>query len=285
MFHSLVICTKNRPSELLRLINELASMSPAFNEVVIIDSSEQGKALDLPVNVGTTPILAINVEVNLAQARNIGIRLINNECQIVHFVDDDVSFSPDYLLNVNIFFENNPSASAVTGLDQNLAAQKSLKIRLIRLYCDITKSKGIFSRFGFNFGNYKPGSIYKVDWMPGCNMIVRSNVLQSVKFTETDNLTFCEDLVFGLDLTRNFEAYFCHDILYTHHLSPLNRSFSKYKKLESARYNLTFLLSNYPRHINSFIIKIRLTIITLKINVIELKYRLLRYSDKFKDIP
>jgi GT2 family glycosyltransferase len=271
MFHSLVICTKNRPSELLRLINELACLSPTFNEVIIIDSSDQGKTLRFPAKNHSKSIFIKNVDLNLSQARNLGIRSINNESQVVHFIDDDVSLSTDYLLNVNIFFENNSTASAVTGLDQALASKKSVKIRLIRFYCSITKSRGRISRFGFNFGNYGSNKSYKIDWMPGCNMIIKKHVFQSVRFVETKNLTFCEDLVFGLDLSRKFNAFFCDKILYTHHLSSLNRITNKYRKLQSAKYNLTFLLNNYPEYFYIFIIKFRLILIGIKIKSILLK--------------
>jgi GT2 family glycosyltransferase len=275
MFHSLVVCTKNRPSELLRLLKELPYMSPTFNEVIVIDSSEKGKTLNFPIKAGhSIPIFVINTEANLSQARNVGIRSINKESQIVHFVDDDTSLSSNYLLNVNIFFENNPTASAVTGLDQKLAANKSIKIRLIRFYCKMKKSSGRISRLGFNFGNYSPSSNYKIDWLPGCNMIVRRNVLQNIRFTETENITFCEDLVFGLDLTRSFDAYFCSDILYTHHLSQLNRNKNLYIRLKSAKFNLTFLSSNYPRYFNTSLIRIRLIWINLRIRMILLRNRL-----------
>ena len=264
MFHSLVICTKNRPSELLRLINELGCMSPTFNEVIIIDSSDQGNTLHLPAKGHSIPIFVKNIDLNLAQARNLGIRSLSDESQVVHFIDDDVSLSTDYLLNVNIFFENNPTASAVTGLDQALARNKSMKIRLIRFYCNITKSRGRISRLGFNFGNYSSNGTYVIDWMPGCNVIVKKYVFQSVKFVETENLTFCEDLVFGLDLSRKYNAYFCDKILYTHLLSSLNRVTNKYRKLQSAKYNLTFLLSNYPDYFTISIIKFRLIMIGIK---------------------
>jgi hypothetical protein len=265
MFHSLVICSKNRPSELLRLINELACMGPTFNEVIIIDSSDQGKTLRFPVKSHSIPFFIKNIDLNLARARNLGIRLTSDESQVVHFIDDDVSLSTDYLLNVNIFFENNPTVSAVTGLDQALAKNKSMKIRLIRFYCNITKSRGRISRLGFNFGNYSSKGNYKIDWMPGCNIIVKKYVLQSVRFMETENLTFCEDLVFGLDLSRKFNAFFCDKILYTHHLSLLNRITNKYIKLQSAKYNLTFLLNNYPEYFTISIIKIRLIWIKFRI--------------------
>jgi GT2 family glycosyltransferase len=246
-------------------------MSPSFNEVIIIDSSDQGKTLRFPVKNHSIPFFIKNIDLNLARARNLGIRLTSDDSQVVHIIDDDVSLSTDYILNVNIFFENNPTASAVTGLDQSLARNKSMKIRLIRFYCNITKSSGRISRFGFNFGNYSSNENYMIDWMPGCNMIVKKYVFQSVRFVETENLTFCEDLVFGLDLSRKFNAYFCDKILYTHHLSSLNRITDKYKKLQSAKYNLTFLLNNYPEFFTISIIKFRLILIRIKSKSILLK--------------
>ena len=144
-------------------------------------------------------------------------------------------------------------------------------MRLIRFYCSITKSRGRISRFGFNFGNYGSNKSYKIDWMPGCNMIIKKHVFQSVRFVETKNLTFCEDLVFGLDLSCKFNAFFCDKILYTHHLSSLNRITNKYRKLQSAKYNLTFLLNNYSEYFNIFIIKFRLILIEIEIKSILLK--------------
>ena len=263
MFHSLIICTRNRPDEISSIISNLNLIEPHFNKILVIDSSDTPLRLkDLPQN---DRLYVHNCEKGLSKARNLGISLVDEESDVIHFVDDDVSLTLDYLLNVNIFFNNFPEASAVTGLDLNLDSNSSYKLVLLRMFVKIFNLEGKISRFGFNFGNYSRGGTYKVDWMPGCNMIVKREVLRQFNFVEDNNPLFFEDFIFGLNFSEDFDIYFSDTIEYRHHLSPNNR-LGVIQKKNSIIYNQSYLIHNYKEKFNSTFIKIR--IMQLKIYLV-----------------
>ena len=235
-------------------------MCPQFNEVLIIDSSHT--PLQLKNLVQKNRIFVHQSEPGLSKARNLGLNLVSQESNFIHFVDDDVSLSRDYLLNVNVFFSNYPGVSAVTGIDLNLNEKSSFKLSLLKICVNVFKLNGKISNLGFNFGNYSMRGTYRVDWMPGCNMIIKRDLSNCYQFVENNAPLFFEDVIFGLDVSENSLIYFSDSIQYRHHLSPTNR-LGKIHKKKSLITNQSYLLDNYGKRFNLIFIKTRIRLVKI----------------------
>lgn len=262
--HTLIICTKNRKKEILNLIDDLRGLYPKFDQIIIIDSSIKENRIVHNFDFGN--ILINYLDVGLSDARNIGLSMVNDEAKFVHFLDDDVSLKSDYLLQVNIFFNNYPDAHGVTGNDLKLTSKKNVKIFLLKYYLLLSRKQGKFTRFGFNYGNYFNFGTYLVDWLPGCNMVFKFEIANKYLFKKSFNPTFCEDLVYGLDISVNHKLYYCSKIKYEHHLSPLNRLSRSSKRLPLYN-NLNYLLEYYPSYLNKFAVKLRTLYLKFLINI------------------
>jgi glycosyltransferase involved in cell wall biosynthesis len=262
--HALIICTKNRNRDLQSLIDNLSDLRPKFDEIIIIDSSRYEDRIVIKHEIEDVSIHYLDV--GLSAARNIGLSIVSERAKFVHFLDDDVTLEPDYLLQVNIFFNNYPDAQGVTGNDLNLTSNKSFKIILLKLYLLLISKQGKFTKFGFNFGNYWNFGTYLVDWLPGCNMVIKHEIAKKYSFKETFNPTFCEDLVYGLDLSAQHNLYFCSNIKYRHNLSPVNR-LNRSKRRQSTYHNLNYLFINYGSSLNIFGIRTRILLIKILLRI------------------
>jgi GT2 family glycosyltransferase len=110
---SVVVCTRDRPDDLERLLRSLGDLTVAAHEVVVVDNA--------PSSGVTGPVVARFPGVDyvaeprpgLSAARNAGIRASTGE--LVAFVDDDVTVHPDWLWRLREGFDGE-RVLAVTGL-------------------------------------------------------------------------------------------------------------------------------------------------------------------------
>jgi len=127
---SVVVCTHERPDDLSRCLESLASVANDGHEVIVVDS---GPTTTRTAEVaGRFHVRFLTEEKRgLNRARNAGITAAAHD--IVAFVDDDVVVSPGWLNGVAAAFED-PAVGCVTGLvlplELETAAQEQFE-----LYC------------------------------------------------------------------------------------------------------------------------------------------------------
>ena len=107
---SVVICTRNRPATLEKCLAAVCGLSPAPDQVLVVDNSEgNSETARLAQRAGARYIVE-PVE-GLSRARNRGLAECDTE--IVAYVDDDAIPAPDWLGFLLTPFENeNVAASA-----------------------------------------------------------------------------------------------------------------------------------------------------------------------------
>ena len=112
MTFSIVIPTKNRPKELLRLFIAIINQTRLPDQVIIVDQSN-------PKNVIKKTIISkarkVNLELNylhnekingLVQAKHYSISY--NQCDYISFFDDDILIEKDYFLFIERAFKSFP---------------------------------------------------------------------------------------------------------------------------------------------------------------------------------
>ena len=109
-FTSLIIPTKDRLSNLNKLIFSIGNYINEINEIIIIDSSSKkihNKILHNFKNYKNIKVL--KSKPSSSKQRNIGIKKFNKKNKFLMFCDDDVVFRKNSILNMNIFIKKNPN--------------------------------------------------------------------------------------------------------------------------------------------------------------------------------
>lgn len=111
---SIIICTRNRPDELMRCLESIAAQTRLPDEVVIVDASDDEMPVSRPVDqFSSLRMTVIRSSPSTTRQRNIGIDASQGD--VVFFFDDDVILEPDYLDQVVTFYEQD-AAQAVGGV-------------------------------------------------------------------------------------------------------------------------------------------------------------------------
>ncbi|OLT40459.1 glycosyltransferase [Gordonia sp. CNJ-863] len=114
---SVVICTRDRPDHLARLLDSLVTLDYPDFEVLVVDNNPVS-GLTPPVVAAACPSIPVRVVdaagPGLSIARNVGLRSARFE--LVAFTDDDVVLDPNWLSRIVIGFERDESVACVCGM-------------------------------------------------------------------------------------------------------------------------------------------------------------------------
>ena len=92
---AVIIPTKDRPAELMRLLRSIASQKRAPDQIIIIDGGDEPVSAishsfpDLPIDYKR------QVPASLTAQRNTGIRMLADHITLVVFFDDDIVLEKD----------------------------------------------------------------------------------------------------------------------------------------------------------------------------------------------
>jgi GT2 family glycosyltransferase len=119
MKFSLIICTFNRPTALINLMESVQKQLLVPDEILIIDSSPNDYskiALHGKLNSGFKYYEVGEIDRGLTKQRNFGIKKVAETSEIVCFLDDDVILTPEYFLNLIGTYSQYPNALGVGGV-------------------------------------------------------------------------------------------------------------------------------------------------------------------------
>ena len=196
----LVVCTRNRPDELARLLASVAEQRPLPAAIVVVDSSDDAASRQVvAVAAERWPVAAAAprhcpAPPGLPRQRNVGIDATVND--IVCFLDDDVVLEPGYFLAVGAAFAGDATGrlggvgatsvdqpprprlwriDALLGLDSVREGTVLRSGRNVRVY-DMSPSSPAAS---FPAASSPAAPI--VDWLPGLAMSFRRVVFAEVR--------------------------------------------------------------------------------------------------------
>src|SRR5581483_3717691 len=99
---SIILCTRNRFSDVLNFLKTVVEQIEPADELIIIDSSdatineiESFKQIFNKNNFPQTRLVYKHTSPGLTYQRNVGISIATKE--IIYFFDDDTILEPDYL--------------------------------------------------------------------------------------------------------------------------------------------------------------------------------------------
>lgn len=110
---SVVVCTRNRPAQLIRCLRSLQQLSPPPSEILVIDNAPSSDATRQLVAQMPSIRYVPEPRPGLSVARNTGIH--HSKGEIIAFTDDDVTVHPHWIVRLQQSFDD-PKVMAVTGL-------------------------------------------------------------------------------------------------------------------------------------------------------------------------
>lgn len=204
---ALIICTRNRPTYMRGLLQNLDSLTVIPAKILIIDSSDDESTLQLI----TSPEVSVMERITyikslpgLPHQRNEGIKRILSskefdQISLISFTDDDCRLSEDYFEHLSALVESDIHFAAITGfLISGERAEANLWRRIFLLD---SKSSGSVLKSGYTTPIQCKDSLCDVEWIPGGSMNIKRAALESIQFDSKLRM-YGEDLKMSLMLRK-----------------------------------------------------------------------------------
>jgi len=234
---SIIICTKDRKTDLFRAIKSIENQSRKPDEIVIVDAStNQDFRKELIETFKDLNISYLHMEPGLTKQRNRGIKVSTGD--VVLFLDDDVVLESNYLAQIeNLFIaDNNKLVGGAMGRIINID-NRSLKFRMYQLFAKVflltSEGNGKIKLSGlpthpFTVRYSRP---VEVEVLSGAQMAYRREVFKKNLFDEVlQGYCYMEDVDFSYRVSKEFKLVYEPRALIKHMASPSNRLLRREKK-------------------------------------------------------
>lgn len=234
--HTVVICTRDRVDETLEFLENFSKTSSfELVKVIIVENSlskENAQTLRKLIESETqfSNVRVIQSLPGLARARNESFSLLNSN--IVHFMDDDIVLPINYFEVVDrVFFENQDTGGLAPYIETSTLMSKNSAIDHIRrVLRRLLIAEGKLSKSGRAAWFSSSGTTRQVDWLPGCCMAYRLNVIGPFRFETTlengplGGYALGEDLDFSHRVSKASKLLHLGELSIIHKLAPNNRT-------------------------------------------------------------
>ena len=253
MIFSLIICTYNRPNSVQALLQSISSQTLVPNEILIIDGSEN-ELTEQVVKIENLNIIyqrVIKMDLGLTKQRNIGISLVQDNSEVICFLDDDVILENDYFKQIIESFIKDSQVIGVGGhitnevtwhqIDQNFNKKYAeyfdfdgwyrkmpLRHRLRSLLgLSPNVNPGFMPAFGHGYSiSFLPpsGNVYETEMIMGGVSAFRKSLFSQIKFSEYfEGYGLYEDADFCLRASKLGKLVVNTKARLTHHHAPQGR--------------------------------------------------------------
>lgn len=223
---SLIIPTKNRSDEIIKLIHRLNNLNINFQDFLVIDSSDIEHSIKISAECKKQNIKYFKTKPSTSFQRNFGLSKVGNS-EYVMFMDDDVILLDDTFLKMDTCIEKLKEKN-ISGFGFNQIENRKKNI------IENFKSSKLFGFF--NIYPSEPGKIAKsgwqskildlkediwADWLFTTICIYRYSDIKNLNFDESFGIySYLEDLDFSLNLKYlNKKIYISSEAKFFH---PIN---------------------------------------------------------------
>ena len=216
---TVVIATRNRPSQLVNLLNLIELQTVLPNEIIIIDSSDV--ILSYP-SISQIKIKYLHTDQkSTARQRNLGIEQVQKGTDVLFFLDDDTIPDRDYLSQmVQTLVET--GGIGVSGIAENPGKNRREKPSgiigyLKRLTFLDSKIDGKLLLSGIPVPiRTKMQDIYETDWLIGCSCW-DFHKIANLKFEQDfESYSLGEDVIFSVKAKKLGKLYVNSKIILSH---------------------------------------------------------------------
>jgi len=227
---SVVIPTRNRPTNLAAILQKISEQSLPIDEVVIVDSSDSVA----PIQLDSTWTFVLQHQTtkirSAAHQRNIGIELISEKCEYLCFLDDDVLPGPEYLSEL-IGNLRKMGGIGISGIAINPSLETKKREKPLGAFGTLQKFfkldsdlDGVLLKSGVNIPVRSfSGDLQEVEWLIGCS-VWKFQEITSLRF-ESDFMgqSLCEDVIYSLRASNLGKLYVDPNVHLIHLESKIGR--------------------------------------------------------------
>lgn len=244
-----VVATKDRPSELRRMLASLAQQSRLPDQVVIVDASAEA------VRAVVEEFPALNISYlrherpSAAAQRNAGIRAVEASIDLIGFLDDDAVLAPGAMEAMMAFWQDAPAdvgGAAFNCLNPTQGGLQRLKASSLAGWLGLyAAAPGRVMPSGWQTLMGTVERTMFVEWLPSTASVWRRQVLEETSFDEFyDGYSYCEDLDFSYGVGRRYRLAVVAGAGFYHYPAPGGRRGSYYFGRVEARNRLYFVRKN-----------------------------------------
>lgn len=250
-----IICTRNRPDDLVRALESIAHQTYSLYELIIIDSSDHSMCSNQTVvhwfnwfSTHQVRFVYEHTRPGLPLQRNAGIS--HAHADVVYFFDDDVQLMPDYLSSMQLMFKQHPKYAGGMGNVINIGPIPSWRYRLFRTLFLLQQdyASGMFTASGMPTHVFGSTTFATVEVLSGCCMAYRRQILQRYTFDEKLNgYAYMEDCDMSRRVSREYPLFFNPEAKLYHFHSPVSRDgVAKNRAMLMRNYRYLFFKNFYP---------------------------------------
>lgn len=227
MTFSIVIPTKNRPTELTAVIDSIMAQTRIPDQLIIIDQSSPDKVVREKVNMLANEkgvhldYIHDETITGLVQAKAVSIPY--NRCDYISFFDDDIVLKKNYFKVINFTLNKNPSIVGLNGRILNYPKVSLLKSIIFKL-----THFGLFNdnRISNQLKSSKTGSLIKLSVLSGGLSTWNRSVFEKVQFDTFNKFHAYEDQEFSIRVKKYIskELYLTTEAELYHNHSEVNRT-------------------------------------------------------------
>lgn len=215
---TIIICTKDRPKEIVDILETVRIQKRIPNKLIIVDGS------DIPVKeqvdlFGDLPIEYTTCRPpSLPKQRNVGISMLTDSDEWVGFLDDDLLLNESTFLEIENVIKTRQNSENLGGVGiTNLNAPDIGKSFIRDLFYLDDFRGGVFTKSGCASVFRRSDDDQKVEWLSGGVSFWRKDILQTYKFDEWfDGIGYLEDVDFSYRVSRDYNLYLSSKATCTH---------------------------------------------------------------------
>lgn len=254
--HAVVICTRNRPDDVRRLMESLSRQDCSSEFLVaVIDASDPGQARRVREAVESWPGLETRYVAyphapSLARQRNFGADLLPSSVQVVHFMDDDVTLEPGYLEVLTSILDNEPATGGAGGrviLPAAPRPRSGLRRLVARFFLLESATPGkVLASGGVTGAQSMPlAGRVEVQCLAGCSASYRRDLVVRLRFDDRlEGYSMDEDFDFSYRVGRIARLFVEPSARLIHHVSPTNRHSIRASRRDLVVYRYWFIEKN-----------------------------------------
>lgn len=253
-----IICTRNRIADIVPCLESLIIQTILPQEIIVVDSSDRSlqeyAEFNKIFNADRFPdihLKYIHTSPGLTYQRNRGIELCTSD--IVHFLDDDVVLTSNYLAAMRSVFEEDPDYAGGMGTITNIPVPVRFNWhRVLRHVFLLPRdyASGNFTLSGMPTHAYGTQKFKNVQVLGGCCMAYRSWVFKNYLFDEQlKRYGFMEDCDFSRRVSYDYPLFYNPQARLAHNPSISNRDgIIDNRAMYMRNYRYLFYKNVYPKN-------------------------------------
>lgn len=223
-----VVATRDRPSELRRMLGSLAGQSCPPSQVVIVDASRE------PVERVARSFSALSVVYlrhlppSATRQRNAGVDAVDHDVELIGFLDDDAVLEPEAMEAMLRFWEDAPEdvgGAAFNWVNCPARAVSWLKSSRLASWLGLySRKRGVVVPSGWQTLVGRVSETLFVQWLPSGASVWRRAVLDEFRFDEWfDGYSYLEDVDFSYSVGKRYQLAVVADAGFSHYPSRAGR--------------------------------------------------------------